>query len=202
MEVLIVAKTHMNKGSCVGAYSFDKAENYRLLTDTGGKLPENIEYEVGDIWEISFERRLDITKPHVEDVLVKTKKFVRRQTGLESFLMQTVPIWEGNPHNIFQGKALFPHAQSCYIENRNDLPSQSVGFWLPDRNLELTILPDRRHYFYFGEDEVCVFPYVGYRSTIETIPKSTIVRVSLTRWWSPNSGISKKCYCQISGWYD
>ncbi|MFI3197287.1 MAG: hypothetical protein QX196_03085, partial [Methylococcaceae bacterium] len=57
-------------------------------------------------------------------------------------------------------------------------------------------------YLYFGE-QVYSFPFVGSVDTIETISKGTLLRVSLTRWWSPNPNrIKKRCYCQLSGWFD
>lgn len=193
----------MRNGCCVGAYGLANGENFRLLTANGDKLPENIEYKVGDVWEIDYERRPDITKPHVEDVLVRSKAFLRQQANLASFLMRTVSIWKGDPHSIFQGMISFPYGQSGYVESKRGLPSQSVGFWLPDKDFEFTILSDRHHYFYFGDEEICVFPYVGYSPVVETISKGTLIRVSLARWWSPNPTIyARRCYCQISGWYE
>ena len=88
MRVLIVAKTRMNNGCCIGAYSLDNGENLRLLTSTGGKIPEDTPFEIGSIWNIEFERRRSITPPHVEDVLVQTQSFVEKQERLNSFLKQ------------------------------------------------------------------------------------------------------------------
>lgn len=202
MKVLIVAKTRMNHGCCVGAYSLDSGENLRLLTEFGDKLPEDIEYKIGDIWEITFEKRSQLVPPHVEDVLVKTKTFSGRQEHLGSFLKKTVPIWKDTPDQILGGKVNFPLGHSGYIDNKRGLPSQSVGFWLPDRDVELTIFSDRRHYYYFGIEQVYVFPYVGYVPVVEKIPKGTLIRISLARWWSPNpGGQEKRSYCQMSGWY-
>ena len=202
MKALIVAKTRMKNACCVGAYSLDTKENLRLLTSTGDKLPEDIEYKIGDVWEIAFEKRSDIVKPHVEDVLVHSKTFIRRQENLASFLKNTVPIWKESPANVFEGKANFPLGQSGYIDRKRGMPTQSVGFWVPDQDLELTIFADRRHYYYFGTEQVYVFPYVGYVPVVEKIPKGTLIRISLARWWSPYaSGQETRSYCQMSGWY-
>lgn len=202
MKVLIVARTRMHNGCCVGAYSLDTGENLRLLTETGDKLPENAEYNIGDVWEISFEKRPHIVKPHVEDVLVHKKSFIRRQQQLGTFLKKNVPIWKGSPNQILEGKVYFPLGQSGYIDGKYGLPSQSVGFWQPDKDLELTIFADQRHYYYFGDEQVYVFPYVGYAPALEKIPKGTLIRISLARWWSPNpGGQERRSYCQMSGWY-
>lgn len=201
MKVLIVARTRMNQGCCVGAYSLDTGENLRLLTNTGQKLPENSEYQIGDVWDITFEKRRQIEPPHVEDVLVMEKSFLHKQDHLCTFLKNTVPIWKGEPDQILDKKVNFPIGQSGYIDRKKGLPSQSVGFWQPDKDVELTIFQDRKHYYYFGTDQVYVFPYVGYVPVIDKIPKGSLIRISLARWWTPDPKQDARSYCQMSGWY-
>lgn len=201
MKVLIVARTRMSQGCCVGAYSLETGENLRLLTETGNKLPENAEYQIGDIWDISFEKRQNIIPPHVEDVLVMQKSYVSKQDNLCLFLKETVPIWKGEPDQILEKKVHFPIGHSGYIDGKHGLPSQSVGFWEPERDLELTIFQSRRHYFYFDVHQVYVFPYVGYVPVIEKIPKGSLIRISLARWWTPDPAQEARSYCQMSGWY-
>ena len=203
MKVLIIAKTRMNNGCCVGAYSLENGENYRLLTSTSGKIPEDTPFEIGTIWDIEFERRRSIIPPHVEDVLVHAQTFVGRQPGLNTFLKKTAAIWEGGPENCFEGKVTFPLGQSGYLSTPRNLPSQSVGFWLPDRDLELTIFKDQKHYYYFGDLQAYVFPYTGYKPVVERIRQGTLIRLSFARWWSPDfQKQEKRCYCQMSGWYN
>jgi hypothetical protein len=206
MEVLIVAKTHMKNGACVGGFELSTKKNVRLLTSTGENQPKNTEFEVGQVWEINYNVRPNLIAPHNEDILIQNKSFLRVQTNINSFLKTNAPIWRGSPNDIFQGKILFSTGQSGFVSGKIGLPTQSVGFWLPDIALELTILDDKRHYFYFEDrigPRIYAFPYVGFKSVIEKIELGTLVRVSLARWWNPNENNNeKRCYCQLSGWYN
>ena len=45
-------------------------------------------------------------------------------------------------------------------------------------------------------------PYVGVEPPPEIIPVGSLVRLSLARWWKPEEKEEdKKCYLQLSGWY-
>lgn len=203
MEVLIVAKTYMKSAYCVGAYDLTNKVNIRLLTATEENQPMDSKFEIGQIWNIEYLHRMNKILPHFEDVLVQKAVYIRMQTRLNEYLTSTMPIWKGSPEKIFDGKIKFPSGQSGYLEQRNAELKQSVGFWLPDKDLELTILDDNKHYFYFGEEQVFAFPYVGTKKVIDKIRKGTLIRVSLARWWSPDlNRQQKRCYCQLSGWYD
>jgi hypothetical protein len=201
MEVLIVAKTLMKKACCVGAYDITNRKNIRLLNFLGENQPLYTKFEVGQIWEIDYKPKPIIALPHSEDVLVKKSILIKTQPNLNEFILSNIPIWKGNPNTIFEGKIKFPSGHSGFLEKANSDLTQSVGFWLPDKDLELTIFNDSKHYFYFGE-QVYQFPYVGIIQALEKIPKGAVIRVSLTRWWTPDKEKQeKRCYCQISGWY-
>lgn len=203
MEVIIVAKTHMRNAACVGGFEIATKKSVRLLTSNGENQPSNTELEVGQIWNIEYSVRAQLIAPHVEDVQINGKNFIRTQNSVGEFLKNNATIWRGDPRAIFEGKVHFGRAQSGYITNNGGIPSQSVGFWLADKDLELTILDDQKHYYYFGDGgEIFAFPYVGYSPVVETIKKGTLIRVSLARWWKPNERVEeKRCYCQLSGWY-
>ncbi len=202
MEVVIVAKTHMKNATCVGAFEISSGKNLRLLTSNGDNQPNDTDFEVGQIWNIVYIKRDTLLPPHIEDVLVSSKNRTGFQNNLKSFLLQNALIWRGGPEKIFEGKVKFNVGKSGCITKKGGIPGQSVGFWLANRDLELTILEDQKHYFYFGENgEICAFPLTGYISPTDKIPVGTLIRVSLARWWSPHEGIEKGCYCQISGWY-
>jgi len=203
MEVLIVAKTHMSQAFCIGAMELESKRNIRLLTSSGENQPINTDLNVGQIWNIEYTNRQTIIPPHYEDVLVSSKTYIREQQNLKNFLIDNANIWKGDQYSIFDGKIYHEIGRSGYFTIDHGLPSQSVGFWLPDKNLELTIFQDKKHYFYFGDtNDVFSIPYVGYGKPIEQIKKGSLVRVSLARWWKPNPSVDhKRCYCQLSGWY-
>lgn len=189
--VLIVAKTYMKNAFCVGAYDMENKRNIRLLSASGENQPRDTRFNVGQLWNLKYEDRKNIIPPHVEDVLVKSATFVEPIKDISNYLLNNVPIWRGNPTVIFNNDVTFPiNLLSGFVERENSTLSQSVGFWLSDENLELTILKDKKHYLYFGE-QAFSFPYVGVMDKIETIPKGTLIRLSLARWWSPNPSIEK-----------
>lgn len=201
MEVLIIAKTHMRNAFCVGAYDITNKKNIRLLTSNEENQPLDTQFNIGEVWEVEYIERPNIVKPHVEDVLVKKATYIRDINNMYEFLMQNVNIWKGGPEIIFNGQINFPIGKSGFLEQKKSSLGQSVGFWMPDSDIELTILEDKKHYLYFGR-QVFSFPFVGSINKIETIPKGSILRVSLTRWWSPNPDkFEKRCYCQLSGWF-
>jgi hypothetical protein len=192
----------MKHHACVGALELSTKRNLRLLTAEGENQPKDTPYRVGGIFHVDYTVRSNLIEPHVEDVLVNNQRFLRTQDRLCSYLKENVPVWKGDPTTIFGGLIQFPHARSGYITRRRAIPSQSVGFWIPDKNLELTILDDERHYFYFGDNGgIYTIPYVGYEPSVEQIPKGTLIRVSLARWWKPTAQAEHKCYLQLSGWY-
>lgn len=202
MKILIVAKTHMSQAFCIGAYDMDNCINIRLLTLDGKNQPLDTKFKIGQIWEVSYIKRDNIIKPHIEDVLIGNCKFIKNIENITSYLINQVKIWKGSPTSIFDNKINFPIGKSGFLEQKNSNLNLSVGFWISDKDLELTILEDRKHYLYFGE-QVYSFPFVGVMKQVETIPKGTLLRVSLTRWWSPEPNqLPERCYCQLSGWYD
>jgi hypothetical protein len=202
MEVLIVAKTLMRNAYCVGSYNLTNQKNLRLLLADEGNQPLDTKFDIGQIWDIEYIERSHIIKPHIEDVLIQKATFLRNIDNIYEFLIQNVNIWRGSPNVLFNGKINFPIGKSGFLERKKSDLAQSVGFWMPDEDVELTILNDKKHYLYFGQ-QVYSFPFVGSINKIETIPKCSILRISLTRWWSPNpSNIEKRCYCQLSGWYE
>ena len=203
MEVLIVAKTHMKNAACVGALEISTRKNIRLLNDGGDNQPPNTDFQVGQIWDIEYTVRGNLIPPHNEDVIISKKKYLRTQNNLNTFLKNNANVWSGDPTSIFENKVHFGIGKSGYVTNQVGVPSQSVGFWLPDKDLEFTILDDQKHFFYFGEyNDLCAFPYVGYAPIIDKIKMETLIRVSLARWWKPNPTIPEtRCYCQLSGWY-
>jgi hypothetical protein len=114
-----------------------------------------------------------------------------------------VTIFRGSPIQIFNGLLGWTGNGSGFLGNRNNLPANSVGFWISDR--ELTLADDGKHYLYPSTNEFTTakrFPYVGFAPKVNSIPQGTLMRISLARWWRPSdSDISERCYLQLSGWY-
>jgi hypothetical protein len=156
------------------------------------------------VWEIGFQEREDIEPPHIEDVVIISKKYCRKISNISDFIFNCgITIYRGAPNNVFEGTLRWTGSGSGFIEKNEPIPSQSVGFWVSDRTLNLE--NDQKHYCYsmnniYASDKR--FAYVGFEPKTEWIPAGTLIRVSLARWWKPeNSDMNERCYLQLSGWY-
>jgi hypothetical protein len=110
-------------------------------------------------------------------------------------------IWEGEPDVLFDGMLKWTDNGSGYI-NKAAVPSHSVGFWVPDKELKKSIYYDKPRYSYRSSKGWRSMPYVGFDEPIEIIPSGTLVRVSLARWWDREGATELRCQLQVSGWYD
>jgi len=204
-QIIIVSKTHMSNAICVGAIAAN-GKYIRLLNEGGCNQPNNTEFEVRQVWEIEYEERISKKPPHVEDVIIKSKKF-KRMLENEISMLQMVQrfnatIWSGSPENTFDGLLQWTNRGSGYISEHGHIPNNSVGFWTSDKDLTKTIDFGKVRYNYPQSTNWNSLPYVGFEEAIEVIPAGTLVRVSLARWWDTNGTTEKRCSLQLSGWYD
>jgi len=205
MEVLIVSKTKMKDAVCVGAITQD-GQFIRLLDSFAHNQPINTEFDIGQIWDIEFQIRSDIIQPHVEDILVTSQRYIKQIniSNIYSILQQlNIQIWQGNPENLFNNCLQWDIWQGDthqvlkgYI-NKECIPQNSVGFWLPDKDL---YLKDNRYKYYNG-NQIFSIKYVGVAEPIDKINRNTLCRVSLARWWDTNETTEDRCYLQLSGIY-
>jgi hypothetical protein len=203
MEVLITSKTHKGKAACVGGMLIESIEFVRLLNSGNWDQYADTDFEIGDIWDIDFVQREDVDPPHIEDVIIGRKKYLREIKNLSDFILNSgVTIYRGSPNRIFNGLLNWTGNGSGYIDNKENLPANSVGFWISDKDLEL----NDKHYLYPPDNpfmKTKKIRYVGFDPPIDAIPTGTLIRVSLARWWKPeDSDIEERCYLQLSGWYD
>ena len=141
MRVLIVAKTRMAKGACIGAIT-EKGESVRLIPFNADPHDgANREYNVGDIWEITAEPvpETSLIPPHVEDIVVHEKRFIHAEpdTGtLVTPIELLMPPKTGNPQILYEGLLQTTRNGSLYVPAGNDVPPYSTVFWRPDLPLE------------------------------------------------------------------
>ena len=202
MRCLIVSKTEAGREVCVGALAVD-GTNVRLTEDPGSHfLPADAPFEVGQVWEITYTQRQDIVPPHVEDVLINSQEFSTRVPDMTQALTRLVRPWQGGAASLFDGKIQGPTTNgSLFIQD--DVPSQSVGFWIPDKDLPGDYTPGMTSFYYRYES--FRLPYVGVaHPPARRIAAGTLVRVSLARWYKPRDAAAdfpERCYLQISGSY-
>jgi hypothetical protein len=203
MDVIIVSKTHMANGVCVGGV-LGNGRFVRLLNTQGYNQDFDTPFKVGEVYTIIFSDRHNLTPPHIEDILVSQANYKFSFPSHESMVAYLteklyVKIWKGSTEVLFDGKLQWTSAGSGYISGCESLPENSVGFWLPDKDLTKKEFQGKVRYGYPIKWRNIAF--VGFQDPVEKIPANTLVRVSLARWWAPNEEDEKRCYLQISGWY-
>jgi len=202
MEVLILSKTKYGSTQvCVGGICINNKQFIRLLNQGGYYQPADTQFNIGDIWDITFTVNPNRKEPHNEDVTIHTYKFVRKIYPLETYIKNMgVPIWRNNISNIFEGKILWQkNGKGYFSENIKNYPSHSVGFWISDVDLKYS----NGSYIYESNGVSKQIVYKGNQTALQVIPKGRLIRLSLAKWWKPeDSDIEARCYLQLSGWYE
>ncbi len=218
MDVIIVSKTHMHTASCVGGV-LANGRSVRLLDSNGHNQGIDTPLNIGDVWIIEFEERAHRRPPHIEDVLVTSMSFKFAFSSISKMVdhlkeKSKIKIWEGSPDILFDGKIQWTSGGSGYISETGEMPDNSIGFWIPDKDLTRKDYEDKVKFTYASDKIELVagfvstkvrrvwrtIPYVGFQTPVDSIPAGTLVRVSLARWWTPNED-EERCYLQLSGWY-
>ena len=205
MRVLIVAKTRMGSGACIGAIT-EKGESVRLVPFNADPHDgANREYEVGDIWEITGEPETSLIPPHSENFVVHKKSRLHTTKDikkLESAIELLMPPKIGDPRKLYEGLLKTTKDGSLYVPPGDDLPPYSTTFWQTDQPLFLQREKRKLRYRYPTEDGDCTLTFVGFQKPPETIPAGTLLRVSLAHWWRPKNTphAELRCYVQLSGW--
>ncbi len=113
MKVLIVAKTRQGSGACIGGITFD-GRSVRLIPLVGDVHDgANLEYSVGDVWEVDAMPAVDVTPPHVENVIVRSKRRMGPMTDLPAFVERHMPPKAGGPELLYEGLVQASPAARC-----------------------------------------------------------------------------------------
>lgn len=207
-KVLIISKTRKGQqGACVGGIIVPELKSVRLLnTDGTHHKVATTEFQIGQLWEMDLKPPAKFIPPHVENVLIQSKKLINKVDSFESVIDKqelAQIVWEGHPQSLFQGCLYWTGNRHGYIQK--DIPEMSTGFWIPDKDL---IFDGGKYYIYDDGrekwDSRFGFKYVGFEKPIDTIAAGTRVRVSLATWWHPDDipDMPDRCYLQLSGWYN
>ena len=198
--VLIVSKTQMRNGICVGGINEDTNELIRIHNNHGGNLTADAPYEIGDRWSMKVETAWNVRQaPHTEDK--QTTAFDRIGNigvqGIKDYIhhnSELLHVARGNISNAFQGTLHFVGTKN-YV-NRINVPPYSTEFWIADKDLTHSTQFNKHYYYY---DNVRI-KFVGFQEPINKIPAGTIIRLSLANWWDDGCG-EDRCYLQLSGWF-
>lgn len=199
--VLIVSKTQMKNGVCVGGINENTNELIRIHNENGGNLPLDAPYEIGDRWSMSVKTAWNVRPaPHTEDkqTIPITKIENVGVQGINDYVLQnasSLRLTRGSLSRAFQGM-LHLEGTRNYI-NRSNVPSFSTEFWIADKDLIHSVQFGKDYYLY---DRIRI-KYVGFQPCIKRIPAGTIIRLSLANWWDDENSGEERCYLQLSGWY-
>lgn len=212
-EVLIVSKTKMSKGVCVGAIKLDTGDLIRIHNERGANLGFDAPYEIGEIWVVQGEPAWNVRpRPHVEDWQISPCN----KSGDAMTLGQMVDrikqyrlklggrFTDGSLRETFEGtlsSRFCMDGTSSVVVRKDRIPSFSTQFWMPDKPLRLMQKGDKSYYIYEASKPPIRIAYVGFQKSVEEIPAGTLVRLSLANWWRQNDNSEECCYLQLSGWY-
>lgn len=200
--VLIVSKTRMSNGVCVGGIIEITGEFIRLHNEHGGNLQSDAPYEIGDRWLMKVEKAWNSRPiPHSEDKQVTPVQKIKNVgiCGIIDYIKNHElgnRLIQGPLGNAFEC-CLNLSTSKNYI-NRSRIPSFSTQFWIAECDL-VHIERWNSHYYRYKDD--IRIKYVGIQTPIDRIPKGAIIRLSLANWWDGDGSGEERCYLQLSGWY-
>lgn len=211
VDVIIVSKTKMaNDKVCVGGVDVDGCCSLRLLDEKG--FHESISecpYNIWDVWEISYNFSKQRPCPHTEDVkvCVRKKKGVLKEEyrNISDFVRllreSNVPVFNGSIIDCFDGKLQCTSNGTLFV-NEENVPNYSTCFWICDRPLRRKDYNGKIRYNYNDGTKNWGYniSYVGLSNAVDIISRGSLIRLSLSHWWSPDdSEDEKRCYLQLSG---
>lgn len=199
--ILIVSRTQMRNGVCVGGINERTGELVRIHNERGGNLPADAPYQIGDRWDMNVATAWNVReRPHVEDKQTSPIRKINNVgiAGIIDFVKSHnlgSRLTVGDLSQAFEGCLVLQGTKN--FVNHANTPSFSTQFWIADTDLIHTESFDK-HYFYYNRIRI---KYVGYQPIVSRISAGTIIRLSLANWWDGDGSGEDRCYLQISGWY-
>lgn len=203
MKVVVVAKTRMGAGACIGALTFDGRSLRLIAADQAVNDQFNMEYAIGDVWDVEWTPDSAILPPHVENIIVHNKRKLPPLQDLSQFIQTHLPARVGGVEVLYDGLTQATSAGVLYIAARSGVPAYSTFFWQPEQPLRRDDDAKRVRYRYPTPDGGRTLTFVGFQEPPEEIPAGALLRVSLAHWWRPDDMPEGelRCYVQLSGWF-
>jgi hypothetical protein len=212
---VVVGKTKMGAGFCIGAIDFKTGTSYRLVKKGANYATwfDDCPFEIGTMSLIEGSFR-NSEAPHTEDFELSSYKVVGSldKSAILDKLISSDFVKTSRLEEVFNCRMTYTMKGKRYFSKTVEIPKFSTAFWrLP---YEVNLLTEVDKYFYVSKEsgnptlEILsvlgknpLIPYVGVEPAIDCIPKNSVVRLSLARWWQPNDEIESRCYLQLSGWF-
>lgn len=212
-KVLIVGKTKMGNGVCLGGIVLANCRSVRLLPQTGHSHPENTSLNVGEIWDLELQEipKSELTAPHTEDVRVIRESQVKTLSmrKLKNRILRITDAPLVYPKQLFDNCLRFTTLRKALVYRYGSSPKYSTGFWRFDKALHKRYDDNGKvRYLYCKDDISCDYsdedlvldvPYVGCDAPLESIPHGTLLRFSLSREY--RAGKYNGFWLQLSGWF-
>jgi hypothetical protein len=201
-SVVILGKTRMGCGVCVGGAIEATGLPVRLLPRNGICHKQSTPFRIGEVWEMSLRPRPGLDPPHTEDHDEWGAKRAGEVPDLFGFITRMARPHIGEPPGLFGGLLRFRSTGSAYLPKVGPRPPGSIAFWQTPRALVHAEYEGRHRYRLAGQPPLTV-TYVGFEPPLPVIPAGSIVRLSLARWWAnPNTPAEGEvCSLQLSGWF-
>ncbi len=212
-KVLIVGKTRMGSGVCLGGIVLVNERSIRLLPEDGYSHPQDTSFDLGDIWDLEWQElpASQLTAPHTEDVRVTRKSYVKQlsRRKLRNRIHRIADVPLVCPWQLFDRCIRFTVGRKALVYRHGNKPLYSTGFWRLDKALRKQL--DERgkvRYLYCTNDTSCDsmdddfvldVPYVGCDAPLDCIPPDTLLRFSLSQDYS--AGKYYGFWLQLSGWF-
>jgi hypothetical protein len=103
MKVVIVAKTRMGSSACAGGLTFNGRSLRLIAADRETNDHFNMDYQVGEVWEVETRKESEIVPPHVENVVVTRKSRSGTIMNITEFIEQQMPPNPGGVDVLFNG---------------------------------------------------------------------------------------------------
>jgi hypothetical protein len=198
-NVVILTRTLMNGGVCVGAFDVINNRMLRLLTEKGQRLPQDAPFMVGEAYEVTYATHYHIKNPHTEDVAVYAYRYLD-EVDVDSFedLIESLCEQDLSLEEIFDGDLIWN--TSAYMT-----PANCTDYSVQIATLTCDLTKNGEYYEYasWGNQSKKI-KYVGIQP-IENLPMRIIagtpIRFSLARFWDKDHDGVLRAYLQISGIY-
>lgn len=181
VKILILSKTKYGNLFCMGGVILNNNQLVRLTDRFGNYQPADTDLKIGNIIEGEIEQCNSLIPPHIENVILLNYEIVDKENDLKNFILNSgLDIYNGNVEGLFDGLLKWTFNGSGYYDNQEKAPKNSVGFLITDTDLVLF------GKYYKITDNNKKISYVGCEPPIEILPKGTLLRVSLSKWFYPD----------------
>lgn len=202
MIVTIVAKTRRGHGACIGGISGDGRSVRLIAPDAAFNEHYNLDYQVGEVWEIDGDTPDEFIPPHTENIIVRRKRRLGWAEDVPALIERHMPPHAGGLESLFDGLANGQPGGPLFIAERGGVPGYSTMFWRPDQDLVRDTNGKRIRYRYPTDDGGRTVTFTGFQEPPDVLPAGTTLRISLAHWWRPaeHPEAELRCYLQLSGW--